>query len=124
MPKLGWKNYWCGQYNLIDYVKKNNLYTDEITLSTRFDLFSNSLSYEECIEFVNKNKNITNISKNIFLRPYRYGVDNIYIGNINTISILISKFHFELDSILERTCNHNIINQELLVSIENDLLFT
>ena len=41
MPKKGWKNYWYGKYQIINYLKNNLINTDEIIINTRFDILTN-----------------------------------------------------------------------------------
>ena len=61
--------------------------------------------------------------KNIFLFDVeKCGIDNIYIGNINTMYKLIKEFHYQLDEILIK--NPNIVSQECLVfRLNNNILF-
>ena len=42
MPLKGWKNYWYGQYSIINYIYNTNIDKNEIVINTRFDLLSNS----------------------------------------------------------------------------------
>ena len=55
------------------------------------------------------------LATNVFLfnDERHYGIDNIYIGNINTQHKLSKKFFYELDEILKK--NKSTINQEFLV---------
>jgi hypothetical protein len=50
-----------------------------------------------------------------------YGIDNLYLGNIQTLYALINHFHTNLDDIIER--NLNAVTQEFLVPLENGNLF-
>jgi len=69
-----------------------------------------------------KNNSKTIFTKNIFLFNHEHnGIDNIYIGNINTLYKLINKFFYELDDILIK--NNKTINQERLVYRINNSLF-
>ena len=124
MPLKGWKNYWYGKYNIIDYIYNLNIDKNEFVINTRFDLFSNSNVFDskEILFFI-KNNYEKSFIKNHFLKDIdnTLGIDNIYIGNVNTMYTLINKFYTELDQILVE--NKNIINQEKLVIIVNSQLF-
>jgi hypothetical protein len=125
MPIIGWKNYWYGKYKIIDYLYNMNIDENEMIVNCRFDILSNSNSNdinEECIiNFIKNNSKIL-FTKNIFLCNHEInGIDNIYIGNINTLYKLTKKFFYELDDILIK--NNDTIHQEMLVYRINNILF-
>ena len=124
MPIIGWKNYWCGKYKIIDYIYNQPQYChDETVINMRFDLFSNSNNFDKnlIIDFIKKNNEIK-FTKNQFLFDYEAnGIDNIYIGNINTMYKLTNNFFYELDDILCK--NNNTRNQERLVYRINEQIF-
>jgi hypothetical protein len=122
MPLNGWKNYWYGKYSIINYIYNTVIDKNKFVINTRFDLFcnSNNFSYIYIINFIkNNNKNLF-IKNKFLIDTYCDGIDNIYIGNINTMYKLIQKFYFELDNIL--TINNEIKNQEYLVFLLNDTI--
>lgn len=118
MPKLGWKNMWYGKKRIIDEIgKKESI--DEIIVNMRFDVFSNSNSFNSfaLLQFIYSNARVS--KKNIFLfRKESLGVDNIYIGNFNTMFNLIYHFHYNLDYII--FTNTLVTSQEFLVFRENE----
>ncbi len=122
MPLKGWKNYWYGKYSIINYIYNTHTDKNEFVINTRFDLFSNSCSCNyDCAQIIKfLKKNYLNVfTENKFLRnEYFDGVDNIYIGNIDTMYALISKFYLGLDNIL--ISNNQYINQERLVFLFNN----
>ena len=123
MPIIGWKNYWYGKYKIIDYIYNQQKYDEETVVNLRFDLFSNSNNFDKnlIIDFIKKNNEIK-FTKNNFLFDYEAnGIDNIYIGNINTMYKLTNKFFYELDDILCK--NNNTRNQERLVYRINEQIF-
>jgi hypothetical protein len=123
MPIIGWKNYWYGKYKIIDYIYNQQKYDEETVVNLRFDLFSNSNNFDKnlIINFIKKNNEIK-FTKNKFLFDYEAnGIDNIYIGNINTMYKLTNKFFYELDDILCK--NNNTRNQERLVYRINEQIF-
>ena len=123
MPIIGWKNYWYGKYKIIDYIYNQQKYDEETVVNLRFDLFSNSNNFDKnlIIDFIKKNNEI-NFTKNQFLFDYEAnGIDNIYIGNINTMYKLTNNFFYELDDILCK--NNNTRNQERLVYRINEQIF-
>ena len=123
MPIIGWKNYWYGKYKIIDYIYNQQKYDEETVVNLRFDLFSNSNNFDKnlIIDFIKKNNEIK-FTKNQFLFDYEAnGIDNIYIGNINTMYKLTNNFFYELDDILCK--NNNTRNQERLVYRINEQIF-
>jgi hypothetical protein len=123
MPTIGWKNYWYGKYKIIEYIHTNFNCYDEMVINTRFDLFSNSNNFniQVILELIAKN-NKMQFHKNIFLfDDEKWGIDNIYIGNVNTMYKLIKVFHYQLDELLIK--NPHIGSQEFLVFRLNNILF-
>ena len=126
-PIIGWKNYWYGKYKIIDYLYNTNIDIDKnkIIINFRFDLFNNSNNFNVNLinNFIKNNINKIFI-KNIFMfeNENRCGIDNIYIGNIETMKKLIDYFHFHLDDILK--LNNNVLNQEYLVYRINSQIFS
>tara|TARA_B100001093_G_scaffold359095_1_gene343699 strand:+ start:816 stop:1490 length:675 start_codon:yes stop_codon:yes gene_type:complete len=123
-PILGWKNYWYGKHKIIDYIyNQENINKNEIVVNCRFDISisSHSISNEIIINFLKKHLE-TIFTKNLFLdnNNNNLGIDNIYIGNVNTMYILIYKFYSDLDEIL-KLCKSR--HQEQLVPIMNGILF-
>lgn len=119
MPKIGWKNMWYGKKRIIDEIRELN----EIIVNMRFDIFSNSNSFcmKRLVSFINLNSANKSLKKNVFLFNYeKLGIDNIYIGNFNTMFNLIYHFHYNLDYII--STNYPVYNQELLVFRENEKL--
>lgn len=128
-PLLGWKNYWYGKNSIIKYLKNSNSENieNEIIVNTRFDVLNNSCSIDkqEIINFINNSKKLIEIKKNVFLKKKFFcGIDNIYIGTIDTQYKLVNHFHNNLDYITTIYRYKNIANQEKLVELENDRLFT
>ena len=145
MPIIGWKNYWYGKYKIIDYLYNMKIDENEMIINCRFDVLSNSNSFDEgfIINFIKNNckiifietgsdidhrtKVVARLSPNIITRNLflfnreTNGIDNIYIGNINTLYKLTRKFFYELDDILIK--NNDVINQERLVYRINNILF-
>jgi hypothetical protein len=118
MPILGWKNYWYGKYKIINYLSKK-VDVNETIVNFRFDIFDNSNSFSEqkLLKFICNQK----FTKNKFMfDTIHTGIDNIYMGNINTMYKLIYTFAHHLDYILSKSV---VYNQENLVFIINDILF-
>ena len=123
MPLLGWKNYWYGKYKIVNYLFNENVDPEEVVINSRFDILNNSNSRDirSIIQFIEQNSGCK-FTKNIFMSNVeRFGIDNIYMGNINTMYKLMREFYNSLDDILIK--NDNTINQELLVFRVNDTLF-
>ena len=122
IPTIGWKNYWYGKYKIIEYIYNQKFNKDEIVVNMRFDLLENSNSFDHrnIVNFIKENgTNNININKNKFLFDYeKNGIDNIYMGSVNTMYKLARKFYYELDEILEE--NPNCQNPEKLVFRVNE----
>jgi hypothetical protein len=119
MPLIGWKNYWYGKYQIINYIYNNKVNENEMIVNFRFDINMNSFSIDNncIINFIKENHNLI-FTKNVFLKDKITGCDNIYIGNIKTMYKVIHKMFYDLDDIIFK---HPIINhQEILVTIIND----
>jgi hypothetical protein len=133
-PLIGWKNMWYGQFKLIEYIKNNVKNTNQLVVNMRFDLFDNSIVFDfmNVLKFINNviyYKNITNatLSKNIFIKnhPRCFGIDNIYIGNINTMYTLVYHFQHNLDHIINiYFFNNKLKCHEVLVFLENKRIFS
>ena len=124
MPVIGWKNYWYGKHKMMKYLFDNIKNKNENIISMRFDFFQYSphVRKDQLHDFIIINhKNRLNRNIFFFRNEKDYCIDNIYIGNINTMYKLCDYFHKHLDVIL--TENPNIVNQEFLVPIVNDKLF-
>jgi len=123
MPIIGWKNYWYGKYKIIEYINNLNIDIKETIINSRFDILnnSNSLKHEIIINFINNND--TEFNKNIFIyNCEKYGLDNLYLGNINTMYKLIYHLHYKLDNILLNKINETE-HQEYIVYRLNNILF-
>jgi len=119
-PLIGWKNMWYGKKSAIDSMMGVDL--SEPIINMRFDIFSNSNSFTEnfILNFIESNKN-NHFERNVL--PFyteQFGIDNIYIGNFNTMFNLIYNFHYNMDAILSK---NTVTNQEFLVFRENSKLF-
>jgi hypothetical protein len=117
VPILGWKNYWYGKYQIINYMKEHldPLSTNENIINCRFDVLenSNSIQADSILPFILSHHE-KSLHKNMFLYTHEcVGIDNIYIGNINTMYTLIRTFFYELDDIIRSY--PNIGNPENLV---------
>ena len=123
MPIIGWKNYWYGKFQIINYLK-NVCDNNQVIINIRFDILSNSNNFKSTyiIDRIETCKNI-NFQKNIFIKDnFCPGIDNLYIGNIDTQYKLIKHFYENLDDILIN-CNKTSKHQEYLVYVENNKIF-
>lgn len=124
MPIRGWKNYLYGKYMISDYIyNKTDINRNETVINMRFDLMNNSniFPYDLIMQFIQSNMK-KQFTKNIFLYDKEhYGIDNIYIGNIDTIYQLNRYFYYFLDEILSK--NADTIHQEFLIYRVNNILY-
>jgi hypothetical protein len=120
-PKIGWKNMWHGKKKIIDTIGNDIINIDEPIVNIRFDIFTNSISlkHDFVLNFIQNNKNKK--SNKIILMNDREvcGIDNLYIGDFNTMFNFIYNFYYNLDAILQR---HSVRNQEFIVFRENLLM--
>lgn len=123
-PLIGWKNYWYSKHRVVEDVFNKNIDKDEIIVNLRFDIMNNSISFskDSIINFIKNNSEMV-FTKNVFIFDHEQhcGIDNVYIGNINTMYKLTNKFYYELDNILIE--NQNIGAPEYLVYRINNALF-
>jgi len=131
MPLIGWKNYWYGQYSIINFLKNSKSQTDNsIVISLRFDLFSKQIfsniqhKTTEMLNFVKKYYNMNmeiEIEKNKFIYDNEEcNIDNIFLGTIYSQFKLVSKFNFELDDIIQKYGNiHN--HEKYVFRVNKDL---
>jgi len=74
MPLIGWKNYWYGKYQIINYIYNNKVNENEMIVNFRFDINMNSFSIDNncIINFIKENKLV--FTKNVFLKNRITGV--------------------------------------------------
>jgi hypothetical protein len=114
-PLIGWKRYWYGKYQIVKYLKETADPTESV-INTRFDIFHlphYSLEESNLFSFLQANPHPT---KNQFLRNGCFpGMDNFYIGTVDSQFRLADRFHHQLDYILEFHKNIFIDYQEYYV---------
>jgi len=114
-PLIGWKRYWYGKYQIAKYLKETADPTESV-INTRFDIFHlphYSLEESNLFSFLQKNPKPT---KNKFIRDGCFaGMDNFYIGTVDSQFRLAERFHHQLDYILEFHKNIFIDYQEYYV---------
>jgi hypothetical protein len=120
-PKIGWKNMWHGKKKIIDMIGNDIINIDEPIVNIRFDIFTNSVSinYDFVLNFIQNNKNRKSDKIILMSDKEITGIDNLYIGDFNTMFNFIYNFHYNLDNILQR---HIVRNQEFIVFRENLLM--
>jgi hypothetical protein len=94
MPIIGWKNYWYGKFSIISDIYNSDIDENEPIINLRFDLLScgSTTNFSMALDFIKNNINL-HFTKNKFIFDYEnLGVDNIYIGNKNTMYKLA--YHF------------------------------
>jgi len=127
-PKRGWKNYWYSKYiGLVEIKKKETDSDHQLVVNSRFDLFSNSNNFnlKEVLDFVQKSVVHNSVIRaNLFLKGKKqfFGIDNFYLGSINSQFKLAEHFHFHLDAIIKN--EPDVIHQEYLVQSVNNNLFS
>ena len=114
-PLIGWKRYWYGKYQIAKYLKETADPAESV-MNTRFDLFHLPyFSHEESVFFSFLQAN-PRPKKNQFLRNGCFpGMDNFYIGTVDTQFRLAERFHHQLDYIIEFHKNIFIDYQEYYV---------
>ena len=121
-PLIGWKRYWYSTYQVVNYVYcLGNIDPTREVINCRFDILrnSNSIKPDTVLSFIKQHKGARFLKNWFNRRGNGAGVDNIYIGSIETQHKLVSHFYFNLDSILQTSA----FGQELIVPEQNDLLF-
>jgi hypothetical protein len=124
MPMVGWKNMWYGMYTNISNIKKDINNRNIPIVNLRFDLFDtfkhkvNYISLDMAVQFINNHYDKNYIKNKFIYEGVKTGIDNIFIGNINTMYKLISHFHHHLDDISLKY--PSIVSQEFIVFLENN----
>lgn len=123
MPVIGWKNYWYGKYQIVNYLYMLENNHDKLVINTRFDVLFGRfpLDKKDISQFVEKYKSMPLLTNKFISETNCYGIDNIYIGSIKTQYKLIKHFHENLDNIVKANSRRN--EQEFLVFSENAKLF-
>ena len=125
MPLKGFKNMIYGKNSIINYIYAQKIIdVDEPIINTRFDILDcrtewrGGYNLENIYNFIKMNIN-TQFSKNIFMKKDVFlGCDNMYMGNIYTMRILINHLFYNLDEIIEKY--KNISNHEFMILLENN----
>jgi hypothetical protein len=120
-PISGWKNMWYGMKKIMDYIVQDIDTEKEPILNLRFDILTNGCSMSPSFILCFLNNIDENMKKNRFaFNEERVGIDNIFVGNIQTMYNLINHFYYNLDFILKI---HEVKSQEFLVFRENNRIF-
>jgi hypothetical protein len=93
-----------------------------MVLNTRFDVFdnSNSLTEKTIFDFIDKNQGLEMTKNSLLWEKETFGIDNFYIGNIDTMYKLAYAFNNDLDDIESK--NGEIDHQEYFVLLVNNML--
>jgi hypothetical protein len=129
-PIIGWKNYWYGKFKISEFIyNKEDIDKKEIVINYRFDIMNNSnsninsnsiINNNKIIEFIKENMNIQFTKNVFFFDGEKLGLDNLYIGNVETMYKLSKIFLNDMDTIIIN--NKNIGHPEFLVSRVNNIL--
>jgi len=121
-PIKGWKNYWYQKYKACKYLYENEN-SKSVVINMRFDVLKNSFSLndETILNFIKDVDLCDELNKNIFLQDKEFcGIDNIYIGNVDTMFKLSHIFHHHMDVIIDK--HLDLEHQEFLVYRINNTL--
>jgi len=126
-PISGWKRMWYGKYKTIETVQLNESEND-VVINTRFDLFiySCSANFSKLLLFIEDCLNKNEIRKrNVFYLQSQLhgqcGCESFYMGNVNTMHMIASIFHYNLDNL--HLMYNGMHNPELSVIDVNNRLF-
>jgi len=119
MPKRGWKNMWYGIYRGLLSISDDGVELHKLVLNTRFDILENfvPVNEEKIKYYVKNNMGYSGENMKFFINGAKWGVDNIYIGRLDSMTDLVSNFHFDLDDIMQRY--PKVTSQEFLFYYEN-----
>jgi hypothetical protein len=125
LPIISWKRMWAGKRKLIDTIHGSGIHYDKI-INTRYDLFTNRLclTSEPLLMRILNSSNSLSFKYPVYTRN-PVGLDNFYVGGLDTMRTLIHSFDDNLDEIVKRYPNIEV--QEKLVyeySNENRLIFS
>lgn len=120
-PIIGWKRYLYSSFQIVKYVY--DLYPDSHSLNFRFDIICNAFCYftpDQIMDFIdryNDNRLMVQYIDNV--RPM-IGIDNIYMGKMKFMYILLKHLLFNLDEIVPKY--PKLKHQEFLFFDENRIL--
>jgi hypothetical protein len=119
--KLGWKRYLFSKYRIIKHII-DNVHDNKNIINMRFDIMCNSfsISASEIYSFINNNMDCSFYKNKFIFDSISPGIDNIYIGTVYTMYVLLNHFHYNLDKINDKYIKE--IHQEFLLFYENDEL--
>jgi hypothetical protein len=119
--KLGWKRYLFSKYRIIKHII-DNVHDYKNIINMRFDIMCNSfsISSSEIYSFINNNMDCSFYKNKFIFDSISPGIDNIYIGTVYTMYVLLNHFHYNLDKINDKYIKE--IHQEFLLFYENDEL--
>ena len=127
-PIVAWKNMWYGKYIMLEHIYhvEKELGTDLLktpVLNMRFDIQDNYISfqYHAIRLFLTQYLHSPIIRNEFVYDKFKPGIDNIYLGSIQTMYDLAKHFYLHLDTIVKHY--PNVINQEELVFLENNRLY-
>jgi hypothetical protein len=102
VPMIAWKRMWAGQFKLISHLYHSHRYDYDRVINTRYDFFTHKLCYTPIKNLLKMTAEKTQLSLK-YPRYYRrlIGVDNYYVGELETLYDLVGDFHYRLDNILE-----------------------
>jgi hypothetical protein len=125
-PVKAWKHMWAGVMRVVQKMNETGLYPNSTTvINTRFDLFSSPLdpqmNKQRLLEFVDT-VFPSYLYTNLFFynEPHPFN-DNFYIGNVSSMTNIVTHFYLNLEDIMTRY--PDVIHQEDLVYLENHRLY-
>jgi hypothetical protein len=101
-PVIAWKRMWAGKYEIIKYVYDTYCGDYDRVISTRYDMFTNSVCYTPVKNLLALSDDVSKLSLK-YPKYYRLlkGVDNYYAGTVETLHSISYDFHYSLDNILQ-----------------------
>jgi hypothetical protein len=119
-----WQDYWYNNNKIISSIYNNSVKKNETVINFSFELFENSnyLKESTIIRLLVSNINKTfQKNKFIFSDYINFGIDDIFIGNVDTLYKLT---HEDYKILVDKLVGNNIIDYEgfLVFLINNKLV--
>lgn len=107
-PLIAWKRMWAGKFNLVSHLYHNHTYDYDLVVNTRYDKFTTPVCYTPTKNLLK----LTTAGRGLGLKYPQYhrllkGVDNYYVGDIQSMYDITSSFHYSLDDITKKYTARN-----------------
>tara|TARA_Y100000114_G_scaffold156395_1_gene183467 strand:- start:1421 stop:2230 length:810 start_codon:yes stop_codon:yes gene_type:complete len=117
----GWKNMWYGINKGLEQINDDNM--DKLVVNFRYDYFDIPQTVYNENQVINFLYKYLDNNKTSFMQiDGSPGIDNLYIGTVKNMKILVEKFNTNLDNIVKSKFNKDVKYQEQIVYNVADMI--